>query len=105
MGVTPKIENGKDFNFFQRVTVNSTQFSEISDVTVPFRNTNMGFLLLFEGSGIIEYSFNGNVIHGDMDSSSGSYGLVFDNRKISAIWFRLKTAAPGVSVRVEAWAV
>jgi hypothetical protein len=105
MGVTPKIMQGKDYNFFQRVTINSNTFAQISDITIPFRNSNMGFSMIFEGSGIIEYSFNGNTVHGDMDSTALTKGLVFDNRKISAVWFRLKTAGAGVTLRFEAWAV
>ena len=101
----PKNEKGADFNLFKRVTITSSSFADYADVTMNFRHSNLGFTMLFEGSGTIEYSFNGITVHGDMDSAKATKGLVFDNRKVDAIWFRLGTASSGVTVRVEAWAV
>lgn len=93
---------GRDFNFFQRVSVSSATFTDNCDSIITFPTKTVTFLL--EGTGVIEYSFNGNTVHGDMDSALSSRGLVFDNRLASKIWFRLKSGGP-VTVRVEAWGI
>lgn len=99
---TSKITDGKNYDFFQKVTVSNADFSDTPDVIFNFKFQN-SFTLLNEGTGIIEYSFNGTTLAGDMTPGKGSEGLVFDNRRVSKIWFRLKSGAASV-VRVEAWA-
>lgn len=100
MSALSKITQGRDFNFFQRVSVTSPTFTDNCDTIITFSTKTLTFLL--EGTGIVEYSFNGNTLHGDMDSTLSSRGLVFDNRVASKIWFRLKSGGP-VTVRIEAW--
>jgi hypothetical protein len=104
MGITPS-KSKNTYNLFQRVTINSSSFSATSDITVPFKSSNSNWKFQFEGSGTIEYSFDGVNVHGDMDSTQASKSLDFLNRHVSAVWFRLKSASGGVVVRVEAWAV
>lgn len=96
------IVNGKDFNFFLRVTVGAASFPTEAQVVFNFRG-QQGFTLMNEGSSVIEYSFNGTTLHGDMDSSKDSKTLKFDNRRVNKIWFRLKSGSSS-EVRVEAWA-
>ena len=95
------ITKGRDFNFFQKVEISSVTFNDSCDVLVTF--PTQGVIFLLEDTGVIEYSFNGNTVHGDMDSSQASKGMTFDNRKISKVWFRLVSGSAPITVRVEGW--
>lgn len=97
-GPYDKILYGRDFNFFQKVTVSNGSFVLNCDVFIPFSTYTV--TLQLESGGPVEYSFNGNYLHGDMTSGKSSASLTFENRVISKIWFR----GTGV-VRVEAWAI
>lgn len=99
---------GRDFNFFQKLNVIATGFGSDSvdgyqpDMAITFPTTGITFLN--EGTGVIEYSFNGNTVHGELNSASASAGMSFDNRHVSLIWFRVKAgSSPGIVVRVDAW--
>lgn len=96
-----KITVGFNHNFFQKVTITTTEFAELADVVLNFKYQS-SFTLANEGNVVVEYSFNGTDLAGDMTPGKASEALAFDNRRISKIWFRL--ASPGSSiVRVEAW--
>jgi hypothetical protein len=96
------ITNGRDFNFFQKIEVTSAGFTHDCDILIPF--LTQGVMFLLEDSGVVEYSFNGNTLHGDMDSGGASKGMVFDNRTIGKVWFRVASGSVGpITVRVEAW--
>lgn len=101
-----KITYGRDFNYFKNVSVTSSTFTTTCDVFITFTTASLSFIN--EGTGgtnSIEYSFNGNTVHGDMIPSTGCATLLFQNRVGSKIWFRLKSGSSGpVTVRVEAWA-
>jgi len=94
------IDYGRDFNYFNKLTVNVTDgyFPSECQVLIPFMTYTITFDL--ESGGPLEYSFNGITLHGDMTSGQASQSLVFENRVISKIWFR----GSGV-VRIEAWAI
>jgi len=105
-----KRTTGKDLNFYEKITVTSTTFGEEADGYQPdafisFHSTSL--MLLNEGTlltSVIEYSFNGNTVHGELDPTLPSRGLTFDNRRVSSIWFRVKSGSSGpVIVRVDAW--
>jgi len=111
-----KKTQGRDFNFFQIVPVNWTQFGAPDgytakdgygpDIIVSFPTQGVSFIN-YGGSSAntIQYSFNGTTVHGDMVPGTPSQALVFDNRTISMIWFRLSPGSVGVvNLRVEAWA-
>lgn len=94
--------SGKSFNQFNLVTVTATAFADESDVKINFRGQK-GLYLVNYGSAKVEYSFDGTNVHGDLRNGTTTASIMFENRSISEIWFRL--AAPGsVEVRVEAWA-
>lgn len=97
--MTPKTQ-GKDFNFFTKINITDTTFPNESQVVIPFAGQT-GFSLMNEGGVVVEYSFNGNTLHGDLTPGTPSAGIIFDNRRISAIW--LRSSAPCL-VRIEAWA-
>jgi hypothetical protein len=97
-----KKTQGRDFNFFKRIEVTNTDFSDHPDAIVTF--TTNGILFLNEGSGTVEVSFNGNTVHTELNSADASKGMVFDNRTVSMIWLRVKSGSSGpISIRIEAW--
>jgi hypothetical protein len=92
-----------DPNFYGRFSVSQTAFTERTTV-IPF--STQGVMFLNEGTGVVQYSFNGSTVHGELDSTKASIGKVFDNRVISEIWFCVKSGSTGpITVSVEAWQV
>lgn len=96
---------GKDFNFFQKVAVSTVgTFNTNCDVVITF--TTQGLMLLNLGSGVVEFSFNGTQVHGELNSANASAGLSFDNRVVSKIWFRVQSGSSApITVSVMAWSV
>jgi hypothetical protein len=87
------------YNFFEVVTVDGYDFPTDPQVTFGFHSTGITFLN--RGSYTIEYSFDGETLHGDLNTGDASNGLTFDNRTESNVWFR---AIDGYGdVRVESW--
>lgn len=90
---------GRDFNFFAKTSVTATTFGGTSvsgqqpDIVITFPTQTVMFLN--EGSGVVEYSFNGNTVHGELNSATSSVGLAFDNRVVSAVWFRIQSGSTG----------
>ena len=105
-----KKTQGKDFNHFIKTAVNWSNFGGGApdnlgpDQVIPF--VTQSVIFLNEGTGVVEYSFDGNTVHGELDSTGLTKGLIFDNRVISLIWFRVKagSSAP-ITVSVQAWSV
>ena len=62
----------------------------------------LSFSMVNEGNVKVEYSFNGNTLHGDMTPGTSTSSITFDNRKVSKIWFRVPDGGSAI-VRVEAW--
>lgn len=90
------------FNYFKKVLVSNNSFPD--EPQVDFGFNSQGFSLLNKGSAIIEYSFNGNDLHGELDPNDASAGITFDTRIESKIWFRLGNGESGNHiVRIEAW--
>lgn len=95
---------GRDYNYFQKVSVNTAAFATDCDSLITF--TTQGLMFLNEGTGVVEFSFNGTTVHGELDSTKASAGLSFDNRVVSKIWFRVKTGSSGpIVVSVTAWGI
>lgn len=92
---------GKDYNFFQKVRITSDIFLEVADVVINITNQS-GLSLINEGATLIEYSFNGNTLHGDLTPNTPSQGVIFDQRRVTAIWFRSPDGGAN-KVRIEAW--
>lgn len=99
---------GKDYNFFSKIDIVAATFGGNSidgyqpDMIVTFPTTGITFMN--EGSGVLEFSFNGRTVHGELDSSKPTAGMSFDNRNVSTIWFRIKAGSSGpISVSVSAW--
>lgn len=92
----------RDTNFFTKIYVSNTEFELLAN----WNFNSVGLALMVESNDstdVIEYSFDGENVHGDMTPKMPSEAIVFDNRAQSKAWFR--RAAPGapVLVRVEAW--
>lgn len=112
-GIKKKLN--KNYNFYKVLSVNWTQFGApdgytISDgygpdILIPFSTQGLSFINLgTTTTNAVEYSFNGIDVHGDLTPTTPSAGLVFDNRTICLIWFRLKAGSTGpVDIRIEAW--
>jgi len=104
-----------DYNFYQILPVNWTQFGASDgytvedgygpDIIIPFPTQAVTFVNYgATSSNTIEYSFNGTTVHGDMVPGTSTGSCVFDFRTVSTIWFRLKAGSSGpVNIRIEAW--
>jgi hypothetical protein len=96
------ITQGQDYNFFTKVTVDGYVFDpDTEDVLITIKGQQT-FSLVNEGSTLVEYSFNGNTLHGDMTPGTSTAAIFFDNRRVSKIWFRAPDGGDPI-VRVEAW--
>lgn len=101
-----KILTGKDFNFFARKEISATSFADTEDFELGFPPNCVTFINESQDgqNHSIEYSFNGNTVHGDLIPGTPCASLIFQNRMITKIWFRLKSGSNGTpSVRIEAW--
>jgi hypothetical protein len=106
------LNTGFDKNFFAKFTVSATTFGGNSansmqpDIFITF--TTQGIALVNYGNSItntIEYSFNGNVVHGQLSPTTPSSALIFDNRIVSAMWFRVQSGSTASTISVEAWSI
>ena len=89
-------------NFFEKLEVVTTEF----DVCSKWPFDSASFLLFVESTDdndVIEYSFSGNVVHGEITPEFFK-GVYFDNRPHDAIYLRRKFPGKAVTVRIEAWA-
>jgi hypothetical protein len=101
---------GRDYNYFNKVAVNWTTFGGGNngnpDCFISFTTQGIQFLNLGSGTtNVVEYSFNGQTVHGELNPSNATQGLTFDSRIISLIWFRLQSGSSGpVTISIQAWA-
>lgn len=94
---------GKDFNFYQSVTVTAAAFGTNPDVMINFRGQQNLRFDIVSGAGIVSYSFNGNTVHGVLTPSTSYNTITFLDRPNKLIWFSTST---GTSVvRVEAYRI
>lgn len=106
---------GRDWNFFQKLDVTATTFGGGSvdgyqpDMIITF--TTQGVVMMNENataaSKIVEYSFNGKTVHGELDASgNAAKSFTFNNRIVSKMWFRLKAGSTGpITISVQAWGI
>ena len=93
------ITDGVDFNRFFEATITSTTFQSDADTLLLIRGPSLHFYIRNGSVNELEFSFNGNTLHGRILANSER---LYAFRRVSKIWFR----APGgnVDVEVEAWA-
>lgn len=114
------ITYGKDYNFYKEITVSSSVFggdtapdgystTDGYDCNAFIWFPTQGVMFLNQGltsSQVVEVSFNGNTLHDVLDPTQPSKAIVYDNRVISKIWFRIRSGSSGpVTVSIRAWAV
>jgi len=99
-GPPKKIDTGRDFNFFQEVNVVNGVFTETPQVVIKFKWNQNLYLTITDGT-IVEFSFNGNTVHGKLDASNNTAQMFFPNRSNKKIWFR--SADTTSVVQVEAY--
>lgn len=87
-------------NHFQKVQVSETEFPATPQVGFDMRGV-ISFTMDNEGDGVVEYSFDGSTVHGDMTPGEASASLKFTDRTAFFIWF--KVASGTQTVRVEGW--
>lgn len=106
MTITNPLEKntqGRDFNFYSKYTILNSAFQDECDTIITFSTTSV-MMLLENTTGVVEYSFNGNTVHGELNAALPSRAIAFDNRVISKIWFRVASGSPSpLTVRVDAW--
>lgn len=96
------ITYGRDFNFFQKITVTNGIFNANADMVITFPTE--GVIFLNESSSTtVQISFNGNTIHDEINSNL-ILGVVYDDRVISKIWFQI-TSGASATISVRAWGI
>lgn len=96
------ITYGRDDSFFDQLTFANTNFKQKADVVVNIKYVD-SFYMINTGDEVIQYSFNGTDVHGDMTPGKGSEALSFTNRRVDHIWFR-SPSGNSASVSVGGWA-
>lgn len=87
------------YNYFTITTVDGYAFP--ADPQADFGFNSQGFMFLNRGTSVVQYSFDGATLHGDLNPADASKGLAFDARAECKVWFR---GVDGYgTVRVEAW--
>jgi hypothetical protein len=89
---------GKDFNFYQEEIVTNSDFPSEPQVFMKFRGSRR--MIFVCPAGAVEYSFNGNTVHGKVASGEPSEKLDFGTREGDKIW--LKGSG---TIQVHAWHV
>jgi len=117
-----KVTYGYAHNYFNKMAINWTTFGggatdgyqpdmiiNLPEPTYTVIFTNLASALsdgYSAGGNVIEYSFDGNTVHGELGSQLYNIRSVFQNRVISCIWFRVQAGSSGpINVSVEAWGV
>lgn len=122
---TGSVTLGYDRNFFQKLSVTATTFGGNNstslyvpgpqpDMIISFNTqcvilTNLDAVFNtgtdgYAAGAVLEYSFNGQVVHGELGSSSQNVSLTFQNRPVAKIWFRIQGGSTGpINVSVQAW--
>ena len=100
--------DNRDYNFYTKVDINWSNFGENTDgyapdVVIKFGGNHL-MLLNENDDGVVEYSFNGRTVHGELDPNLPTKGLTFDMRPVNYIWFRVKSGSIGpIKVRIDSW--
>src|SRR5580700_6607683 len=95
----PKV--GPSFDYYKRLTgISNVAFNAQPDMTIPF--STYGIIIVNEGSGTVEISFNGTDVHERLDTTIFPVGH-YENRVNSLVWFRVVTGSATVSLR--AWGI
>lgn len=95
MSALSPITLGKDNFFFEKKQISSASFGSSADIAVTLKSKN-SLLIVNQGPGVIEVSFNGNTVHAELNLDIGTGSIAINDPSIVKIWFRLKSGAPSV---------
>lgn len=112
-----KKTQGHDFNFYNSTAVSWAQFGAPDgytltdgygpDLAITFSTQGVMFTNETPGS-VVEYSFNGTTVHGVLDGANSPVSttrvVMFNNRVVSLIWFRLKSGGTA-TITTTAWGI
>lgn len=112
-----KKTNGPSYDYYNNTSVTWTQFGAPDgytlmdgygpDLLIPF--STYGVIFTNESSAqIVEFSFDGVNVHGQLDGTTGSTTrtLTFLNRVVCLVWFRLKSGSAGpATITTTAWGI
>lgn len=114
----PRIKKnfGRDHDYYKSLVVSWTQFGAPDGYTLAdgygpdqiITFSTQGIMFTNETNGsVVEYSFNGTTVHGVLDGTntpivSATRSVMFNNRVVSLIWFRLKSGGAG-TITTTAW--
>lgn len=98
------VNRRRNKNFFTKLEVSSTKFIPSQRAKWDFNSTGLAILVESDQvNDVVQYSFNGNDVHGDLTPLTPSEGIIFDSRFESSVWFRRAESGGIVVIRVEAW--
>jgi hypothetical protein len=98
------INYGKDHNYYSITAVDGYDFKANCDIVIRFTTQGASFINLGSlSTQAVQYSFNGITVHGDLTPTTPSAAMMFDNRVVCKIWFRIAPGSSASTVRVEAW--
>lgn len=100
MSVRGPITAGINRHYFTRMSITDTAFPNDAQVVLQFKSPVIHINLINEGGDLIEYSFNGTDVHGDLATSGLTQERTYERKQVVKVWFRAATAA---TVRIEAW--
>jgi hypothetical protein len=114
-----KVTYGYAHNYFNKLSVTWTVFGanavdgyqpdmiiNLLEPTYTVIITNLTTTTTPAATSVIEYSFDGNTVHGELGNHINNLSLTFGNRVISTIWFRIQSGSSGpLEVSVQAWNV
>ena len=117
------LTQGRSYDYFGKLAVSWTTFGGgqndgySPDVFIPFVTQNTQFInLTLDGympsssattlgtTSTVEYSFNGNTVHGELGTGVHNIAQSFPDRVICLVWFRVKSGSSGtISVSIQAY--
>lgn len=107
-GFTIAPRKGLSSCYFKKVVVSGATFGSgavdtISpDIVVNVNGIN-NFSLSNETSGsVVEVSFGGYYVEDELDGSLTTKFLLYQNRTVSTVWFKLKSGSPA-TISIRAW--
>jgi len=79
----------------------STQGFQLINLTVDGYETSQ----TWPSSNVIEYSFNGSDVSGELGSGRSNVALTFNNRVNCLMWFRVQAGSSSSVVSIQAWGI